>query len=52
MRILTKFVSWLSGYYYDECPVCGRYIAVLADGRFVDFCSERAHRKAAEKEKP
>lgn len=37
------FMAWLIGYYYEECPVCGRYVAILNDGRFVNWCSRRKH---------
>jgi hypothetical protein len=42
---LTKFLSWLIGYYYDECPICHRYYAILDSGKIVGFCSKRKHRK-------
>lgn len=45
MKLLTLFLAWLIGYYYDECPVCGRYVAILNDGRFVNWCSRRRHRE-------
>lgn len=43
MRTLTHFIAWLIGYYYEECPVCGRYIAILGDGRIVNWCSREKH---------
>ena len=46
MRLLTKVVAWLIGYYYEQCPTCGRYYAILNNGQFVFFCSERKHREA------
>lgn len=43
MKTLTRFLAWLIGYYYDECPVCGRYVAILGNGTFVDWCDKRKH---------
>lgn len=44
MRTVTCLLAFLIGYYWERCPVCGRGIAYLADGRMVTFCSKRAHR--------
>jgi len=51
MRLLTKFLAWLIGYYYDECPVCGRYIAILSNGQIVNWCSRKRHASDAPAEK-
>lgn len=46
MNWLTVFVAYLIGYYYEQCPVCGRGIAILNDGRIVSMCSRRIHARA------
>lgn len=54
MRLVTWVWAWLVGYYIDECPVCGRFAAILGDGRVVAWCSQRKHaevEKCAEAEK-
>lgn len=43
MKALTCFVAWLIGYYYEPCPICGRYVAILADGRIVGWCNKKRH---------
>lgn len=45
MKTLTMWLAWLLGYYYEQCPVCGRGVAILGDGRIVGWCSRRAHAK-------
>lgn len=46
MKTLTLFLAWLIGYYYEPCPVCGRGIAILGDGRIIAiWCSKRKHKK-------
>ena len=45
MKAVTIFLAWLIGYYWEPCPVCGRGIAILNDGRFVNWCSKRKHRQ-------
>ena len=51
MRLLTLFLAWLIGYYYEECPVCGRYVAILANGQLVDWCSRKKHAPETPKER-
>jgi hypothetical protein len=41
MKLVTLFLAWLLGYYYVPCPVCGRYIAVLNNGHFVNWCRHK-----------
>lgn len=43
MKTLTVFLAWLIGYYYEVCPVCGRGVAILNDGRIIGFCSRSPH---------
>lgn len=43
MKRLTRFLAWLIGYYWDACPVCGRGIAILGNGQFVDWCNKKKH---------
>lgn len=45
--LLTRFMAWLIGYYYEPCPVCHRYFAILNNGQFVFFCSKKKHDLAA-----
>ena len=46
MIVLTRLAAWLIGYYYEPCPVCGRYVAILNDGRIIGWCSRRRHIEA------
>lgn len=43
MKRLTVFLAWLIGYYYEQCPVCGRGVAYMNDGRIVAWCSRKEH---------
>ena len=38
MTAITKVLAWLIGYYYVQCE-CGRWVAVLDDGRLIGWCS-------------
>jgi len=45
MTALTTFIAWLIGYYWEPCPVCGRGVTILSDGRiYAIWCSRKAHR--------
>ena len=48
MKVLTLVWAWLIGYYYEECPVCGRYVAILGNGSIVNLCSRKIHAKKGE----
>lgn len=50
MRTATLILAWLIGYYYEECPVCGRYIAILNNGKIVGWCSRKKHESVSRKE--
>lgn len=43
MKLLTLFVAWLIGYYYEQCPICERGVAILGNGRIIGWCSRKRH---------